>query len=131
MATPEPLHFAQRSRDFLTAWAVVDSVPMVFSHNTAPKQTSFADRLKELRLRFGGKQWWLAYAAGCTDAAVSFWEAGKRIPTARMLSRIVEVLMLEGAPPGELALLQRSWREAKLSRHELRGYPPAGPRLAT
>jgi DNA-binding transcriptional regulator YiaG len=116
----------------LAACANVDFVPMHLSEFTAGQTTAaFSHRIKELRRRFGGKQWWLAYAAGCTDAAVSFWESGKRIPSAAMMSRIADALMRAGAPAGELALLQRSWVEAKSSQCEARGHRFAADGLAT
>jgi hypothetical protein len=73
---------------------------------------SFSDCIKELRKRFG-KQLWLATVAGCTDAAVSFWESGKRVPNEITFSRVVDGLRQAGADPGELAALRRSWLEAK------------------
>jgi DNA-binding transcriptional regulator YiaG len=80
---------------------------------------AFAVQIKDLRRRFGGKQWWLAYVAGCSDAAVSFWESGKRIPAPTTLFRIVDALQQAGASPTEVASLQQSWVRAKLLRREV------------
>src|SRR5262249_47564331 len=66
--------------------------------------------------RFGGKQWWLAHVAGCSDAAVSYWESGKRLPASNRLSRIVDALTQAGASPSELATLERSWLETRFLR---------------
>src|SRR5439155_6310844 len=77
-------------------------------------QPTFACQLKELRQRFGFKQLWLANAVGCTDAAVSFWESGKRLPQAHILFRMVETLTKLGASPKELVSLYGSWREEKV-----------------
>jgi transcriptional regulator with XRE-family HTH domain len=76
----------------------------------------FGSQIRDLRRRLGGKQVWLASAIGCTDAAVSFWETGKRIPQAVMLSRVVEALAQAGAPAYELARLKETWAEARLGR---------------
>jgi predicted transcriptional regulator len=75
---------------------------------------SLARQLRDLRKRFGGKQWWLAHAIGCTEAAVSLWENGKRTPHVRTLGRIANALAEAGAPPGDVARLCESWRQAKL-----------------
>jgi hypothetical protein len=76
----------------------------------------FAHRLKELRQRVVGKQACLSYAVGCTDAAVSFWESGKRLPHQGMIARILVALAQGGASGGELSSLLRTWQQAKLGR---------------
>ena len=76
--------------------------------------SSFGDRLRALRRRLAGKQLWLAHVAGCSDAAVSFWENGKRLPARSTLSRIESALTEAGASPGDLAGLRLSWFEARL-----------------
>lgn len=91
--------------------------------------TYFADRLKELRRRLVGKQLCLSCAVGCTDAAVSFWESGKRLPQPDTLSRILDALAQGGASPGELSTLHNSWQKAKASlRQPLRDEPPPSSR---
>jgi transcriptional regulator with XRE-family HTH domain len=75
---------------------------------------SFGDCLRALRQRLAGKQLWLARVAGCSDAAVSFWETGKRLPALSTLSRIENALTEAGASPGDLAGLRLSWFEARL-----------------
>ena len=77
-------------------------------------QQTFACQLKGLRQRFGVKQLWLANALGCTDAAVSFWETGKRLPQFHILERMVSKLGEMGATPNELVTLYGSWREEKM-----------------
>jgi DNA-binding transcriptional regulator YiaG len=81
----------------------------------------FSHHIKDLRQRFGGKQWWLAYVSGCTDAAVSYWESGKRIPAETTLARIVDALTREGASEGEVDTLRRSWLRERVSRQEAKG----------
>ncbi len=73
----------------------------------------FSQCIKDLRRRFGGKQLWLACLAGCTDAAVSFWETGKRVPNWDTFSKILVALVDVGVPPSEIETLRRSWTEAK------------------
>jgi hypothetical protein len=79
---------------------------------------SFPGRVKELRQRFGGKQLWLATLAGCSDAAVSFWESGKRVPNEITFSRLLDGLTQVGAAPSDLAALRLSWLEAKSRQSE-------------
>jgi predicted transcriptional regulator len=88
----------------------------------------FSSQIKDLRQRFGVKQWWLAYVTGCSDAAVSFWESGKRIPAESTLMRIVKALTEAGATHGELAMLRISWSEARVSRRDARAARPYQPR---
>jgi DNA-binding XRE family transcriptional regulator len=78
-----------------------------------PPPPTFACQLKDFRQRFGFKQLWLANVVGCTDAAVSFWETGKRLPQAHIIVIMVDVLRKMGATPKELMVLYTSWREEK------------------
>src|SRR6266542_1782520 len=86
---------------------------------------SFANQLKILRERFGGKQLWLACALGCTDAAVSFWERGKRVPHRCTLSRIVYVLMQAGASRTDVAELCRCWQRVAENKPHVTAPPSA------
>jgi len=79
-------------------------------------ESYFADRLKELRQRLVGKQLCLSCAVGCTDAAVSFWESGKRLPQQGTFSRILDVLAKVGASATELSNLHHSWQKARVTR---------------
>jgi DNA-binding transcriptional regulator YiaG len=82
----------------------------------------FAVCLKRIRLELKNKQVWLSEAIGCSDAAVSLWESGARIPTAGSMSRILAVLAREGATTSELLELRRFWvREGALRRTSRRG----------
>jgi DNA-binding transcriptional regulator YiaG len=74
---------------------------------------TFACQLKDFRQRFGFKQLWLANVVGCTDAAVSFWETGKRLPQAHVIVIMIEVLRKMGASPKELIVFYGCWREEK------------------
>jgi transcriptional regulator with XRE-family HTH domain len=79
-------------------------------------ETSFAHQMKALRRRLGSKQLWLAHVVGCSSAAVSFWESGKRVPDEGTLIRILEALNLAGASDRDLAWLRESWWDAKFRR---------------
>jgi DNA-binding transcriptional regulator YiaG len=69
----------------------------------------FAVCLKRIRLELKNKQVWLSEAVGCSDAAVSLWESGARIPTADRMGRLLAVLAREGATTSELLELRRFW----------------------
>jgi DNA-binding transcriptional regulator YiaG len=79
----------------------------------APAPPPFAIQLRDFRQRFGFKQLWLANVVGCTDAAVSFWETGKRLPQAHVIVIMLEVLRKLGAGPKELVVFYTCWREEK------------------
>ena len=79
------------------------------------KRFYFADRLRCLRLRLVGKQLCLSHAVGCSDAAVSFWESGKRLPQRGTFFRILNALAREGASRSELSHLRASWLEARMA----------------
>jgi transcriptional regulator with XRE-family HTH domain len=97
----------------------------------AASTLSFAARIKELRIRFGGKQAWLACSIGCTDAAVSLWESGKRVPAFVTLHRIVEVLNAAGASMDELLVLRTHWFHAKRRKPHWISEPGQGPVVAS
>jgi len=108
-------------------------IPSHLSRTRSVASTPFASHIKDLRQRFGGKQWWLAHVAGCSDAAVSYWESGRRIPASDRFSRIVDALTQAGASPSELATLECSWLETRFLRCEARraarvGRITSGPR---
>jgi hypothetical protein len=106
---------------------LVDASGANMIHMSPPLETEssyFADRLRELRQRIVGKQLCLSCAIGCTDAAVSFWESGKRLPQLESLSRILDALARGGASPTELSNLHHSWQKARAqsqTRPPLRG----------
>jgi DNA-binding transcriptional regulator YiaG len=69
----------------------------------------FAACLKRIRLGLQNKQVWLSGAIGCSDAAVSLWESGARVPTPDSLGRLLAALAKEGTPTSELLELRRVW----------------------
>jgi len=74
---------------------------------------AFAHRLKQYRTRLFTKQSSLAQAIGCSEAAVSYWEGGRRLPQPRTMTRIVYVLGHAGVSRVELIDLQRLWQGAR------------------
>lgn len=73
----------------------------------------FDDLLRSMRQRFLGKQLALAHFAQCTDAAVSYWESGKRAPSRRRFTLIVAAFAEAGAPHADLDDLRAAWESAK------------------
>ena len=69
----------------------------------------FSRHLKQIRSRLESKQDWLSGEIGCSSAALSFWESGARLPTARSLHKIVVALARSGVSTLELIDLRRSW----------------------
>ena len=88
----------------------------------------FAELLKQLRRRIIGKQTCLSRALGCTDAAVSLRESGRRLPKQSTLARIVDVLARSGASAIDLDDLQSRWQATKLTQQS--GTPQEGARPA-
>jgi DNA-binding XRE family transcriptional regulator len=70
---------------------------------------SFASNLKQVRQRLGGKQAWLSQEVGCSDAAISFWESGGRLPNQLNLCRILAGIARGGATTSELVALRSAW----------------------
>lgn len=71
--------------------------------------TNFHIVLHRLRRRYIGKQIALATSLGCTEAAISFWEHGRRLPLQALLPRIVECFRASGAPAIEIEELQQAY----------------------
>jgi transcriptional regulator with XRE-family HTH domain len=72
--------------------------------------TSFGARFRRLRIALGNKQSSMS-AAGlrCTDAAISHWERGKRLPSVRMMRRVLKTFLELGAPPIDVDGLRTAW----------------------
>jgi transcriptional regulator with XRE-family HTH domain len=69
----------------------------------------FSVRLRRIRLGLRTKQVGLSGAIGCSDAAVSLWESGARIPTPHSMRRLLAALAEEGTPTSELLELRGVW----------------------
>jgi DNA-binding transcriptional regulator YiaG len=88
---------------------------------------SFADQLKELRRRTACKQAILSEIVGCSEAAVSFWENGARLPKKRMLALLLTALAEHGASALELHALTQRWQHERIQR-PLHIFPVTRPR---
>ena len=75
-----------------------------------PERTpSFAEQLKMLRTRTWSKQAVLSSLLGCTDAAVSLWESGARLPRTGSMELLMKALASEGVSPLQLETLRQRW----------------------
>jgi DNA-binding XRE family transcriptional regulator len=77
---------------------------------------SFATCLKQVRQRLAGKQAWLSQEVGCSDAAISFWESGGRLPNQQNLCRILAAVARGGATTPELLALRSAWHQEMTKR---------------
>jgi hypothetical protein len=81
----------------------------------------FGDRFRLLRRELAGKQSVLvAEGLRCTDAAISLWETGQRLPSARMLESAIGVFERLGATSEDLARLELAWRAEQVDRESHR-----------
>jgi DNA-binding XRE family transcriptional regulator len=85
---------------------------------------SFARCLKQVRQRLAGKQAWLSHEVGCSDAAISFWESGGRLPNQQNLCRILAAVARGGATTPELLALRNAWHQEMTKRSISRLEPP-------
>jgi DNA-binding transcriptional regulator YiaG len=85
---------------------------------------SFASCLKQVRQRLAGKQAWLSQEVGCSDAAISFWESGGRLPNQQNLCRILAAVARGGATTPELLALRSTWHQEMARRSMNRVDPP-------
>jgi hypothetical protein len=83
-----------------------------------PRDTaSFAELFKSLRKQLVGKQACLSGAGlRCTDAAISLWERGLRLPRPKTLRNAVHVLTALGAAPNDIERLISSWNAEYLTK---------------
>ena len=92
------------------------------------RESCFADCLREVRHRVAVKQTCLSLDIGCTDAAVSLWEAGHRLPTYSNLRRLLQAMDAAGATAAEQLALREAWFRDKTRAARL---PSGGVRRAT
>jgi predicted transcriptional regulator len=83
---------------------------MATGNQPTASNDSFAARLKQVRTRIDAKQFWLAREIGCSDAAISQWEKGCRVPRQETMRRVFQALERGGALPTELLSLLIAWR---------------------
>ena len=75
-----------------------------------PERTpAFAEQLKALRTRTWSKQAVLSNVLGCSDAAISLWESGARLPKAASMALLMKALAEEGVSPLQLETLRQGW----------------------
>jgi transcriptional regulator with XRE-family HTH domain len=80
----------------------------------APK--SFAESLRHLRRRLEEKQTSLSFEIGCSDAAISHWELGSRLPSADNFGRLLMALAGAGATTAEMLALRAAWQSDRALR---------------
>jgi transcriptional regulator with XRE-family HTH domain len=94
--------------------------------------TSFAELFKNLRKTLVGKQACLSRAGlRCTDAAISHWERGLRLPRPKTLRNAIDVLKGLGAAPADIEQLISAWTAEYTGRKESRETAPSADAVAT
>jgi hypothetical protein len=88
-----------------------------YPERSARCRTPFGSLLLKLRLECLGKQATFALAMDVTEAAVSYWEVGQRLPGRVLFRKAVQLLVTHGASPAELVVLEDKWRDVLLLRH--------------
>jgi DNA-binding XRE family transcriptional regulator len=83
---------------------------------------AFAHRFRGLRARLLVKQVTLSHYAGCTEAAISYWESGHRLPKHTTIDRILCAFSACGATRSDLDDLAEAWQRAVMRRAV--GVPP-------
>jgi DNA-binding transcriptional regulator YiaG len=113
-----------RSGDPVCVHLFQDTAVKHVPHIAAARPQRFAQLMKTLRAQFAGKQLAFAVAVGRTDAAVSMWESGRRVPADKTLQCILAVLAEAGTPANHLADLTEVWKETKTLRQAASRRPP-------
>jgi hypothetical protein len=104
-------------RQFATSMTLVGGGANTSSpHHDCASETRFGHHLRRLRLSISGKQAWLSYAVGCSDAAISFWETGARLPTPRKMAALLSVLAAAGVSTVDLLDLRQRWNFERANR---------------
>jgi hypothetical protein len=85
--------------------------------DSARHTSSFGELFKALRKQLVGKQACLSRAGlRCTDAAISHWERGLRLPRPKTMRNVIGVLEDLGAAPTDIAQLKAAWSAECLER---------------
>jgi DNA-binding XRE family transcriptional regulator len=77
---------------------------------------AFANRFRGLRTRLLVKQVTLSHYAGCTEATISYWESGHRLPKHTTIDRILCAFGACGATQSDLDDLVGAWQRAVMLR---------------
>jgi transcriptional regulator with XRE-family HTH domain len=80
--------------------------------------TTFGERFRRLRVAMGSKQMAMTSGVRCTDAAISHWELGKRLPSRRMIAGVLHTFLELGATPLDVDDLRALWQIERQSRTE-------------
>ena len=80
------------------------------THAPQDTETSFGGALRELRKRLRLKQILLAREIDCSEAAISHWESGARLPSAYSLGPTLRAFAAKGAATAEVLALRGLWR---------------------
>ena len=97
----------------------------------SPHSNSFAQLFKNLRKQLVGKQACLSGAGlRCTDAAISHWERGLRLPRAKTMRNAVNVLRDLGATREDIGQLMSAWSAEHAVRRLMRNRPASRPNEA-
>ncbi|MET0592346.1 MAG: helix-turn-helix transcriptional regulator [Polyangiaceae bacterium] len=84
---------------------------------TPPPLPSFGELFRALRKQLAGKQACLSGAGlRCTDAAISHWERGHRLPRPKTMRNAIDVLAELGASEGDIEQLKSAWYAAYIER---------------
>jgi DNA-binding transcriptional regulator YiaG len=111
------------------------NMPTTDLNFTAANEETFAQTLRIFRKRLFGKQSALSADLNCTQAAVSQWEMGRRVPDSVTFNKILDAVGKAGADALELSVLRTAWwreavRRAGRTESEIRyarkdgSYPP-------
>ncbi len=76
-------------------------------------ESSFGHCLRRARQTLDIKQVYLSAEIGCSDAAISFWERGHRVPTFSNVRRLLTALGAAGATAAEQLALREAWLRDK------------------
>jgi hypothetical protein len=87
-----------------------DPTPAQADDTTSQRAHSFGELFRILRKQLAGKQACLSGAGlRCTDAAISHWERGHRLPRPKTMRNAIDVLACLGAAPGDIEQLKSAW----------------------
>ncbi len=100
-------------------------VPADGSSGLETEDHRFARQMRDHRVRHFGKQASLSVEVRCTEAAVSFWESGRRLPQPSTFLRICRALVENGATSREVASLRRAWEDAQVRKAPKWPMPPS------
>ena len=93
-----------------------------FPRDSVARADSFAHCLRQARQTLYMKQTCLSSAMSCTDAAISFWETGQRLPNRRNFQRLIEAMAAAGATSALQRDLCEAWLRDRTSASQVRAW---------